>query len=34
MMPEALRGRSTRWLRVLTVDPAAGFTREDLRLAL
>ncbi len=34
-MPEAPWGRSTRWLTVLTVDPhAAGFTREDLRLAL
>jgi dTDP-4-amino-4,6-dideoxygalactose transaminase len=34
-MPEAPWGCSNRWLTVLTVDPdAAGFTREDLRLAL
>lgn len=34
-MPEAPWGRHTRWLTVITVDPAAfGATREDLRLAL
>ena len=34
-MPEAPWGRSTRWLTVITVDPAQfGATREDIRLAL
>ncbi len=34
-MPEMPRGRSTRWLTCLTVDPEQfGATREDLRLAL
>ena len=34
-MPEAPWGRHTRWLTVLTIDPAAfGATREDVRLAL
>ena len=34
-MPEARWGRSTRWLTVITVDPAQfGATREDIRLAL
>ena len=34
-MPEHHRGRSTRWLTCITVDPARfGATREDLRLAL
>ena len=34
-MPEHPRGRSTRWLTCITVDPAAfGATREDIRLAL
>jgi len=34
-MPEAPWGRATRWLTVLTVDPARfGATREDIRLAL
>ncbi len=34
-MPEAPWGRSTRWLTVITVDPARfGATREDVRLAL
>lgn len=34
-MPEHSRGRSTRWLTCLTLDPAAfGATREDVRLAL
>ncbi len=34
-MPEAPWGQSTRWLTVITVDPAQfGATREDIRLAL
>jgi len=34
-MPEAPWGQSTRWLTVVTVDPARfGATREDIRLAL
>ena len=34
-MPEARWGRATRWLTVITVDPARfGATREDIRLAL
>lgn len=34
-MPEALWGQATRWLTVITVDPAEfGATREDIRLAL
>ena len=34
-MPEAPRSQSTRWLTVITVDPAQfGATREDIRLAL
>ncbi|MBK7202955.1 MAG: DegT/DnrJ/EryC1/StrS family aminotransferase [Anaerolineae bacterium] len=34
-MPEAPWGRGTRWLTVITVDPAQfGATREDIRLAL
>jgi dTDP-4-amino-4,6-dideoxygalactose transaminase len=34
-MPEASWGHSTRWLTVITVDPAQfGATREDIRLAL
>ena len=34
-MPEAPWGCSTRWLTVITVDPAQfGATREDIRLAL
>jgi pyridoxal phosphate-dependent aminotransferase EpsN len=34
-MPEAAWGRHTRWLTVITIDPAAfGMTREDVRLAL
>jgi pyridoxal phosphate-dependent aminotransferase EpsN len=34
-MPEAPWGRSTRWLTVITVDPAQfGATREQIRLAL
>ncbi len=34
-MPEAPWGSSTRWLTVITVDPAQfGATREDIRLAL
>ena len=34
-MPEAPWGRGTRWLTVITVDPARfGATREDIRLAL
>jgi dTDP-4-amino-4,6-dideoxygalactose transaminase len=34
-MPEHPRGRSTRWLTCLTVDPAAfGATRDDIRLAM
>jgi pyridoxal phosphate-dependent aminotransferase EpsN len=34
-MPEHPRGRSTRWLTCLTVDPDRfGATREDVRLAL
>ncbi len=34
-MPEAPWGRHTRWLTVLTIDPAAfGASREDVRLAL
>jgi dTDP-4-amino-4,6-dideoxygalactose transaminase len=34
-MPEMERGRSTRWLTCLTVDPTAfGATREDIRLHL
>lgn len=34
-MPEAPKGRSTRWLTCMLVDPAAfGATREDIRLAL
>ena len=34
-MPEAPWGRCTRWLTVITVDPAqSGATREDIRLAL
>jgi len=34
-MPEAPWGRCTRWLTVITVDPAQfGATREDIRLAL
>jgi dTDP-4-amino-4,6-dideoxygalactose transaminase len=34
-MPELLRGRSTRWLSCITVDPEQfGATREDIRLAL
>ena len=34
-MPEAPWGQSTRWLTVVTIDPAQfGATREDIRLAL
>lgn len=34
-MPEAPWGQSTRWLTVISVDPAQfGATREDIRLAL
>jgi pyridoxal phosphate-dependent aminotransferase EpsN len=34
-MPEAPWGRATRWLTVITVDPAQfGATREQIRLAL
>jgi len=34
-MPEAPWGQSTRWLTVITVDPAQfGATREEIRLAL
>ena len=34
-MPEHPRGRSTRWLTCITVDPRRfGATREDVRLAL
>ena len=34
-MPEAPWGRATRWLTVITVDPAKfGANREDIRLAL
>lgn len=34
-MPEAPWGRSSRWLTVITIDPAAfGASREDVRLAL
>jgi dTDP-4-amino-4,6-dideoxygalactose transaminase len=34
-MPEAMFGRSNRWLTCLTIDPqASGVTREDVRLAL
>jgi pyridoxal phosphate-dependent aminotransferase EpsN len=34
-MPEAPWGQHTRWLTVLTIDPARfGVTREDVRLAL
>lgn len=34
-MPEALYGRSTRWLTCLTIDPAHfGATRDDVREAL
>jgi dTDP-4-amino-4,6-dideoxygalactose transaminase len=34
-MPEASWGRCTRWLTVITIDPAEfGATREDIRLAL
>jgi pyridoxal phosphate-dependent aminotransferase EpsN len=34
-MPEAPYGRATRWLTVLTIDPAAfGASRDDVRLAL
>jgi len=34
-MPEALWGRHTRWLTVITVDPAQfGSVRETIRLAL
>jgi dTDP-4-amino-4,6-dideoxygalactose transaminase len=34
-MPEHPRGRSTRWLTCMTVDPHAfGATREEIRLAL
>ena len=34
-MPEAPWSQSTRWLTVITVDPARfGATREDIRLAL
>lgn len=34
-MPEAPWGQSTRWLTVITVDPAQfGATREDIRVAL
>ena len=34
-MPEHPRGRSTRWLTCITVDPDDfGATREDIRLAL
>jgi len=34
-MPEHPRGRSTRWLTCITVDPDAfGATREDIRLAM
>ncbi len=34
-MPEPPRGKSTRWLTCLTVDPQAfGATREEIRLAL
>ena len=33
-MPEHPRGRSTRWLTCITVDPEAfGATAEDIRLA-
>jgi pyridoxal phosphate-dependent aminotransferase EpsN len=34
-MPEHERGRSTRWLTCITVDPHEfGASREDIRLAL
>ncbi|NOZ70959.1 MAG: aminotransferase class I/II-fold pyridoxal phosphate-dependent enzyme [Chloroflexi bacterium] len=34
-MPEAPWGRATRWLTVVTIDPAVfGVSREDVRLAL
>lgn len=34
-MPEAVYGRSTRWLTCITIDPQSfGATREDVRLAL
>ncbi len=34
-MPEAPWGRGTRWLTVITIDPAAaGVTREEVRLTL
>lgn len=34
-MPEAVFGRSNRWLTCLTIDPSGcGSTREDMRLAL
>lgn len=35
LMPEALWGRATRWLTVITVDPQAfGADREAIRVAL
>jgi pyridoxal phosphate-dependent aminotransferase EpsN len=34
-MPEAVYGRSTRWLTCITIDPEAfGATREEVRVAL
>jgi dTDP-4-amino-4,6-dideoxygalactose transaminase len=33
-MPEAAYGTSTRWLTCVTIDPASGTDREELRLAL
>ncbi len=33
-MPEADDSRSTRWLTALTIDPAAGVSKEALRLSL
>jgi len=33
-MPEAAHSRSTRWLTVMTIDPAAGVSREALRRSL